>query len=96
MKWTAKHLLLPMLVGTIALGGPAELSPPPRAWAQELNLPPQLPDGRSVVTITSAKLLDPQGQLRPGVTVAQVPPRVVFPLLPGPGSSRSAVVELGR
>ncbi|MEX0939531.1 MAG: hypothetical protein WDZ59_16830 [Pirellulales bacterium] len=46
-------------------------------------MPPNLPNGQSVVTIASPKLLEPTAELRPGVTVAQTPPRVEVLYYPG-------------
>ena len=48
------------------------------AWAQALSFPPTLPDGKSMVTITSPKLLEPRNVMREGVVVATTPPRVDF------------------
>ena len=45
--------------------------------------PPVLPDGAESVTIESAALLVPPENLRPGVTIAETPPRVTFQYYPG-------------
>ena len=53
------------------------------AWAQALSFPPALPNGKSMVTITSPKLLEPRNELRENVAVATTPPRVDFLYYPG-------------
>jgi hypothetical protein len=48
-----------------------------------MSFPPQLPGGRSWAVIEEEDLLRPTVALRPGVTVARVPPRVTFAFFPG-------------
>jgi hypothetical protein len=56
-------------------------------WASdkppEVTYPPTLPNGRAVVTDTSADFLKPPATLRDSVTVAKTPPIVDFAYYPG-------------
>jgi hypothetical protein len=45
---------------------------------QDLNLPPTIPGGKTVVTDTSRELLKPTETLKPGVKIAKAPPSVEF------------------
>jgi hypothetical protein len=47
------------------------------------DYPPQLPDGKSVVTDESPEFLTPVGPLQSGVTIAKTAPKVDFAYYPG-------------
>ena len=51
---------------------------PAACWAQELDWPPILPDGKPVATLQSEVWLKPSGELKEGVTIAKSAPTVDF------------------
>lgn len=53
------------------------------ASAARLELPPTLPNGHEVASVVSPALLEPGAELRAGVIVAKVPPRIEFLYYPG-------------
>jgi len=51
--------------------------------AQDLKLPPTLPDGMRIVEFTSSEMLEPTIELRAAVVVAETPPTIEFLYYPG-------------
>lgn len=49
----------------------------------QLDFPPKLPGGKTIVSDSSPEFLKPLGELKPGVTVAKTPPQVDFLYFPG-------------
>ena len=73
--------LVVTLLCLTAAADPAAQKQKPKA--KDVPYPPTLPDGKEVVTDTSAEFLKPAGTLRKGVAVAKTPPTVDFLYYPG-------------
>jgi hypothetical protein len=63
------------------LGSPG--GEPLASSAARLELPPTLPNGHEVASVVSPRLLEPGAELRAGVIVAEVPPKIEFLYYPG-------------
>ena len=54
-----------------------------RAAETALTFPPELPNGQSVITVSSAELLQPTASIRADVGIAKTPPTIDFLYYPG-------------
>ncbi len=78
--------LLAALVTTLALltlGSHHATAQKKKATTPELPFPPTLADGKTLISATSPKFLQPTGKLADGVTIAKTAPKIDFAFFPG-------------
>ena len=86
-RWRVGSLCILLAVAAHAAAaqnaGARRADPRRPAAAAEVSYPPRLPDGKTVVTDTSERFLEPPSTLHSDVAVAKVPPTVDFLYYPG-------------
>lgn len=84
-RWVARAALAVVLILPSGAGiAQKSLRPAKRPTPEsELSFPPQLPEGREVVTDTTERFLQPPPTLQPDVAIARTPPTVDFLFYPG-------------